>query len=136
MSNEYEFKLTAEINYGKDIGKQRHTVEADDAGLNIFDLIELYRSLTLSIGYHEENWKHAIINAADLYMQEVRGEDISDVTLDDVDWDDNTEYMVTHDYEHHIDTKETMGVRGCPVTGHTATDMNQYSTHAVTEENC
>lgn len=120
--SEYELKLTAEVSYGKEIGKQRHTIEVEDSGINIYDFMEVLKSLTLSLGYHEENWKRAVVNLSEEYMAELRIEDRSDIMLDDVEWDDNTEYMVTHDHEHHVE-----GIRGCPVMGHTANNTNQYS---------
>lgn len=137
MSDNYELKLTAELDYGKDIGRHRYTVERKYSDLDIYEFLEVLKSLTLSVGYAEQNWKHAIINMADEYMAEVRSEDRSDIILENVDWDENTEYMVTHDHEHHVET----GTRGCPVTGSHKTNMNQYTDfhgnpRHVTQEQC
>lgn len=134
--SDYELKLTAEVSYGKEVGRQRHTIELEDSGITIYDFMEVLKSLTLSLGYSEELWKRAVVNMSDEYMAEFRSEDREDIILDDVDWNDETEYMIRNDHEHHVETKETIGVRGCPVTGHTVIDMNQYTNHAISEEYC
>jgi hypothetical protein len=112
MSDEYELKLTAEISYGKEVGKHRYTIEHEDSGINIYDFLDLLKSLTLSIGYAEENWKHAIINMADGYHHDLDDDSLWDEAEEDspstilskVEWNDDTEYLVTNDRELHVDT--------------------------------
>lgn len=114
MNNDYELKITAEVNYGKELGRHRHTIEREDSDINIHEFLEILKSLTLAMGYAEENWKSAVVNMADEYMLDVREEELYDVEL---------------------------GIRGCPVMGHTITDKNQYSdfhgnTEQIKQEQC
>lgn len=50
--------------------EKKITIECEHEDYDIDEVLEMFRTLAIGMTFHEDNWKDAIINMADVYRAE------------------------------------------------------------------